>query len=175
MGVKVALSRDGKRVAYAAGGLFVINVDGSGWKRLTPNACDHAPTGSPDGTRIAFVRCYHLYVMRADGKRPRRLPHAPAPVGRPSWRSGGRIFLAAAAIPGASQLVEVGAGDGHVKRRLRFEVLARPDGISPDGTRLIYPSRGVFYVRTVATGTVTPMTGLPSSLVVSGPVAWQSR
>src|SRR5438132_3724734 len=72
-----AFSPDGKRVVYAGGGLFVINVDGSGWRRLTPNPCNGAPAWSPDGTRIAFVRCHYLYVMRADGRAPHRLHSAP--------------------------------------------------------------------------------------------------
>jgi Tol biopolymer transport system component len=215
----------GRRVVFARDGLFAINLDGSGVRRLTKNPSDHAPAWSPDGRTIAFVRAHHLYVMRADGKRTRRLPYAPAPVGRPSWSPDGRILVPAAAIPGGTQLVEVGARDGHVKMRLRLDVRARPDlvdpalspngrrvafldivpclecrsetyglfdapvagtrasfvetaGIpswSPDSTRLIYTFRGSFYVRTLSNGNAAPVPGLPESLIVSGPVAWQPR
>jgi Tol biopolymer transport system component len=38
-------SPNGKRVVFArlGKGLFVINVDGSGLRRLTPDGTDHAP------------------------------------------------------------------------------------------------------------------------------------
>jgi Tol biopolymer transport system component len=75
-------SPNGKRVVFArlGEGLFVINVHGSGLRRLTPDGTDHAPAWSRDGQRITFLRsyknAYRVYVMRADGKRQRRLFYA---------------------------------------------------------------------------------------------------
>jgi TolB protein len=59
--------------------IYVVNVDGSGRRRLTEGA---RPLWSPDGRRIAFVTRRHgdqeeLYVMNADGSGQRRLTHSP--------------------------------------------------------------------------------------------------
>jgi Tol biopolymer transport system component len=219
-----AYSPDGSRIAYAGGGLFVINADGTSWRRLTANSCDHAPTWSRDGTKIAFIRCAHLYVVNADGKRAHRLFFAPAPIGRPSWDRPGRIFAAAASIPGGTQLVEISATSGRIKKRYRLHLDAPPELAAPtlspngkfvayidrrpceqcryeayglyvasvsgksallleggsatwsrNGKRLLYPDRGSFSIRTISTGAVSSVPGLPDSLIVSGPVAWQPR
>jgi TolB protein len=85
-------SPDGRQIVFArearGGGLFgargdgvyVINADGSGQRRLvkTPNGVD-TPAWSPDGRKIAYVvytglkNGSDIYVMNADGSHQRRL------------------------------------------------------------------------------------------------------
>jgi hypothetical protein len=53
-----AFGADGRRVAFSplSSGLFLINVDGSGLRRLTANGSDRYPVWSPNGRSLAFVR-----------------------------------------------------------------------------------------------------------------------
>jgi TRAP-type C4-dicarboxylate transport system substrate-binding protein len=85
---RLVYSPDRKRVAFPAAGLtsagiWIVNADGSGAKSLTENPpgscpCDSAPSFSPDGSRIAFVRSLSdgraaRFVITARGMRERRL------------------------------------------------------------------------------------------------------
>ena len=57
-------------------GIYVMNADGSGQRRLTRQLGDGAPAWSPDGRKIAFCsvrRQREVYVMNADGSGQRRL------------------------------------------------------------------------------------------------------
>jgi Tol biopolymer transport system component len=64
LGIVVNVSPDGRRVAYASRpyeppdpDLYAIGADGAGLRALTRNWIDdYAPTWSPDGTSVAFVR-----------------------------------------------------------------------------------------------------------------------
>ena len=61
-------------------GIWIVNTDGSGAKRLTRDA-QFAPEWSPDGTEIAFVDndgsdSNKIYIMDSGGKNIRRLTHS---------------------------------------------------------------------------------------------------
>ena len=109
-----ALSPDGKRIAFVAVagdlfatptdmGLYVMNADGSGRKRLAENELGDrtpaAPHWSPDGKRIAFCtrpqgrsqHKYRLYVVGADGQNLKRLDTVEAFA--PVWSPDGKRLL----------------------------------------------------------------------------------
>jgi dipeptidyl aminopeptidase/acylaminoacyl peptidase len=67
-----AWSPDGTKIAYAAGGIAVVNADGSDRLLLTDHAyTDSHPVWSPDGKSIAFTGTAgygtELFLIRAEG------------------------------------------------------------------------------------------------------------
>ena len=105
-----AFSPEGAHVVFTrlGSGLFVVDVDGTGLRRLTSGGRDSHAAWSPDGTRIAFLRPFRtdwrVYVVPAGGGAARRLPLAP-PAGRPSWAPGGKHLF----VPTAGDLVAIDA------------------------------------------------------------------
>jgi Tol biopolymer transport system component len=109
-GADPALSPNGEQVAFIASkegsrtnGLYVVNVDGSGLKRLKDEsyAISLAPSWSPDGKRIAFCtvcpdhkRLFtdpELYVVDADGRNLKRVGKIHGLM--PSWSPNGKRLL----------------------------------------------------------------------------------
>jgi len=93
-----SISPNGKRVAYAMSrgntgnvDIWVANIDGSGPQRLTESASSNtAPTWSPTGGEIAFVRelrigAPQIYVMDSDGLNQRRVPTVGSYNDGPAW------------------------------------------------------------------------------------------
>jgi Tol biopolymer transport system component len=120
-------SPDGTRVVFRRGlsGIFVVNVDGRGLKRLTDGRDDAYPVWSPDGRAIAFLRptagtptasgFFRLLVMDANGRRQHALRLAPLPAaGRPSWLPDARSIV----VSSKGALYKVRATDGKPVRRL---------------------------------------------------------
>jgi len=129
-------SPDGKRLAFTRvkngtqAAVFVVNIDGTGLKRLTPWSLDAAnPDWSPDGREILFNPYYdphrgkfsNVYSMRPDGSQKTRLTHAPPGVQSfaPAWSPDGTKIVFVRFTP-------VG------KNSQRFDLLT----MSRDGTHL---------------------------------------
>ncbi len=99
-----AWSPDGTRIAFsrgepADGDLYSVGSHGGGLRRLTRlDGFEQSPTWSPDGGRIAFSRGTgavqgwaengELWVVGADGSRPRRL--LDEAIAYPAWSPDGR-------------------------------------------------------------------------------------
>ncbi|MGH7693821.1 MAG: TolB family protein, partial [Gemmatimonadaceae bacterium] len=146
-----AWSPDGQRIAFNAGGevvggVFVINVDGSGITRLISsdfvNAGDWIglPAWSPDGRSVAFVRAnyeepWQVYIVSADGGAPRALfdgNFIPS-QSEPSWSPDGTML----AIESFSGIARVRAGVAELLVHGTAGRAFDPDW-SPDGRSLVF-------------------------------------
>ena len=112
---------------FDSNGIFVVNADGSGKRRLTPTALFSDPAWSPNGRSLAFAR--HpggVFVINADGSGERRLAGGQKPV----WSPDGRKI---AFVRGLSRCgPRVGCVELHV--------------IKVDGKKLRSPQRHVYIV-----------------------------
>lgn len=139
--VAPSFSPGGKRIAFAriGVGLFTVNPDGTGLRRLTTNGRDSYPTWSPAGGQIAFVRPdgpkWRLYVISTAGGAPRLLAKAP-PAGRPSWTKAGLL------VPSGGDLIKVDPRNGRVLKYYGANIDAvwglNTVALSPDLARLTY-------------------------------------
>ncbi len=88
-------SPDGTRIAFVGtGGLYAVNVDGSGATQLTTGVTAGFPAWSPDGTKIAFgcgvdAGNNDICVVNGDGTGLVRLTTDPADDHRPAWKPDG--------------------------------------------------------------------------------------
>ena len=124
-GEYAAWSPDGKRLAFASARdgdyeIYVINLDGSGERRLTDNASyDMYPAWSPNGQWIAYEsgdqQHLQIHLMHPDGTGDRRITHDDAQDRFPAWSTDGRLawsqggLLLVASTPDAAP-VPVGNG-----------------------------------------------------------------
>src|SRR6266511_1752070 len=111
-----AWSPDGSKIAFVrfregGAGIWVMNADGTGARRITDggldvDGTDLGPAWSPDGSRIAFARegrpakaatgNTDIYVVNADGTDAVRLTDDPMMEYAPTWSpDGSRIAFAA--------------------------------------------------------------------------------
>jgi hypothetical protein len=93
-GKHIAFSRWHGALAEESQGIYVVNANGSGLKRLT-HSNDREPAWSPDGTKIAYFsalgRCESdPFIMNADGTEQRPLPNAKCTfMTSPAWSPDG--------------------------------------------------------------------------------------
>lgn len=136
-------------------GLFSIQADGSGKKRLTEShGRDAFPAWSRDGKKIAFASNragkFEIWVMDADGGGQKQLTHAPEDaVGRarwvnavPSWSPDGREIAFGSARSGTMEIWAMGA-DGDSPLQLTHAPTGKSSNApnwSPDGRKIAFAS-----------------------------------
>ena len=132
-------SPDGRRILYVSRGerntwdLYVINVDGSGQRKMASVASATA-AWSPDGRRIVFAgrKGSGPFVINVDGSGQRKL----APRGDdPAWSPDGRKIAFAA----GAKLWVVNV-DGTGQRRLWTAGRMSSPAWSPDGEKVLFLS-----------------------------------
>jgi Tol biopolymer transport system component len=146
-------SPDGTRIAFRSlndgpfgqvGRIFVINVDGTGLRQLSPDDpdpnqffyFDEGPTWSPDGSKVAFTRTGALTVINVDGTGMITLP-TPAGANYPSWsRDGTRI--AYSALFGSEDIFVSNADGSNVFRVTTALDQENNPRWSPDSRRLVF-------------------------------------
>jgi TolB protein len=136
-------SPDGRKIAFsghvlggwARSGIFVINVDSSGRRRLTSGMEDaagvgNAPAWSPDGRRIAFSRRGSIWTMGADGSDQQQLTRGRGDS-QPAWSPDGRRIV----FSRWKDLWLTGVNGG---KPWRFARAGSSPSWSPDGRRIAF-------------------------------------
>jgi TolB protein len=125
------------------GGLYAMNPDGTGVRRLTAELVDTAPAWSPDGSRIAFLRGFWgphagIYVMRADGTGLRRITDGGSLPGSsdngPSWSPEGTRM----AFARNADIYVVDTDGTDLERLTEGPVMEYDPTWSPDGSRIAF-------------------------------------
>jgi hypothetical protein len=170
-----ALSPDGRRIVFTSWltdetdgrwGLFIVDIDGSGLRRLTaPEGIDRDPAWSSDGRFIAFSRdtvgstrpsnCCRIRIKEVDGSVNREVPGTLGGT-NPTWSPDGTQLayerpdgVQVTNLDGTQAFTLTGAGgfepawslDGDEIAYLRpnlgaWEIAVRPSGGGPDRLRV---------------------------------------
>jgi serine/threonine-protein kinase len=142
----LAISPDGRRVAYVAGGgapIKVHDLETLATTAVEGTANGFAPFFSPDGQHLGFFTSDALMHVALAGGPPVRVAAA-APVSRGAvWTDDGRIYFSATPSDG---IFRVDAGGGRVEPVTELDQSAGEFGhiwpdVAPEGRFLVYVAR----------------------------------
>jgi WD40 repeat protein len=164
----------GSQLAFVRnGGIHLVNSDGTGIVRLTDGPSDCAPSWSPDGLRLAFMRgcsqSTQIFIMNADGTNLVARAHGVSPA----WSPDGKRIVFSAVSQGALGVFVLSADeDGESP----VEIVNQPGwngdpSWSPDGNRIAFVSDRVAYDFTYDIF-VTPVAGGLSTQLTNGFNFW---
>jgi Tol biopolymer transport system component len=133
-------NRDGNENIYS------INIDGSGWQRLTDyNGADLYPEASPDGKKIAYTSdikgIWQIMVMDWNGQNKRQITHNSFRSAYPSWSYDMKYIYFEAFIDGDWELYRINS-NGTGQKRLTHNSAGHdwhPSG-HPFDTKIIFES-----------------------------------
>lgn len=164
------LSPDGSRLVYAlrtldveadrnVDQLWTVSTSGGDARRLTSGTGDTAPTWSPDGARLAFVRATdgpaQVWLLAAEGGEPERVTDLDLGAGAPSWSPDGRRIAFTAPVDPAP-----GGTGPIVSERLDYQA---------DGAGMFGAVRNQLHLVDIATGSCRRLTDGPEH---AGEPAW---
>ena len=122
-------------------GIFSVNADGTGEKRLTNTANGYSvePSYSADGTKIAWNRNADIWIMDADGTDKRRLTGGPADDGEPAFSPDGRAVAFTRYTPETGQRdIYIKSISGSLRRVTNDEDREGSLSFGPNGYRIAY-------------------------------------
>ena len=156
-----AWSPDGRKIAFSGDhdvgpgintGIYVMNADGGGLRRLTTkDRYGLHPAWSPDGTKIAFTSSdiigigalYRIYVMNADGSNPTLLTdRTMCNDTDPVWSPDGRqIAFVSDRYDRNNEICVMNADGSNVRRLTNNPTWDSEPAWSPDGTKIAFSSK----------------------------------
>ena len=171
---KIAMSPDGKRIAFASQiqdnqsqginlNIYLFTIADNSVKQLTVNAGDNAnPTWSPDGTQLAFASNrdgkWEIYRMNVDGSGLENLTNTPdSDDNFPAWSPGDGSYIAFVTNrDGNWEIYRMNTQGGGLKNLTHDAGDDEMPSWSPDGKQIAFESNRL-------TQTSTPLSDLGTS------------